>query len=351
MSALKCTNKPTYIHLNETQHSLPTGVYNRIVSQIDHSRFYCEMPQYHWVNKLKESLGEKHCVPTSNITLGNGSNEILAATIHMLSNNGYKNLITFVPTHESVLHYCEINDVQTTLFNLQDNDFEIDYHKFGVTISQIKQPTIVYIANPNNPVGTVFEYKRLKEWILYSNLYAGRTSPVMWIIDEAYIEFSGCKSAIDLIGLGNVIVTRTFSKLYQLAGFRIGYSVSNDTTSKHIRDYLAIDDLNMFGVVGAWEALQPQYQQHYETIIKDTNDCRIELCNFLQNDCNIQTALPTEKTAGNFVFAKFTDEQLAKLTNNNIIISRAFDPYCDNQWRRITVGHPSILEQIKQALS
>jgi histidinol-phosphate aminotransferase len=169
---------------------------------------------------LKKALAEKHQVATGQITLGNGSNEILELVAR-----------TFLtPEHEVVFsqHAFAVYPLVTQAVGATACVTKaLDYgHDLDAMLAMMNDKTrLVFIANPNNPTGTLLSASALKSFI------AALPSSVICVLDEAYFEFIDDKdraNAIDwLKQFSNLMITRTFSKAYGLAGLRLGYSISS----------------------------------------------------------------------------------------------------------------------------
>ncbi len=166
--------------------------------------------------KLKEKISDYIKVPVENIHINAGSELILrqlflryGQRVHLIS-----------PTYYL---FEEIAKNKTYTFLDEKEDFLFDMKKLDMP----KDTTLVVIVNLNNPTGTVFDIKE--------NLGIIERHPdTMFLIDEAFIEFGG-KPAVDLIfKYRNVVITRTFSKAFSLAGCRVGYVIGNRELIDHL---------------------------------------------------------------------------------------------------------------------
>lgn len=169
--------------------------------------------------KLKEALAEKHGVGFGEITLGNGSNEILE-------------LITRVfvtPSHEVIFseHAFAVYPIVTQAVGAKAiiTPAQALGHNLAAMEAAVTENTrLVFIANPNNPTGTWVEESALMAFI------EALPHHVLIVVDEAYSEYVDVPHYASCIPwvqrYANLIVTRTFSKAYGLAGLRVGYGVS-----------------------------------------------------------------------------------------------------------------------------
>src|SRR5271156_660201 len=159
---------------------------------------------------VREALAKKHAVPTENIILGAGSTELidLAARI-MLTQAGCG-----VTSHGSFpLYYIAIRAAGARLLEIPLRNYAFDLDAIARNLPP--DARIVYLANPNNPTGTMFTSDELDSFLV--------------VVDEAYFEYVERPDYSRSIAVAqkrrNVIVLRTFSKVYGLAGLRIGYGI------------------------------------------------------------------------------------------------------------------------------
>ena len=168
---------------------------------------------------LKQKLAAKLGVETANLVLGNGSNEIIEFVGHALLGPG---------TDIVVSQYCfAIYPIVAKMFGA--DVITVPANNYGHDLPAMLQAItprtrIVFVANPNNPTGTLAPREAL---IKFVNEIPDH---VLLVMDEAYIEFlDDAVDLIPLIRLGarkNLILMRTFSKIYGLAGLRIGYGIA-----------------------------------------------------------------------------------------------------------------------------
>ena len=167
---------------------------------------------------VREALAKKHNVPAENIILGAGSTELidLAARI-MLTHDGCG-----VTSHGSFpLYYIAIRAAGARLLEIPLRNYAFDLDAIARNLPP--DARIVYLANPNNPTGTMFTADELDSFL------ARVPETVLVIVDEAYFEYVERSDYSRSLAVAqrrrNVIVLRTFSKVYGLAGLRIGYGI------------------------------------------------------------------------------------------------------------------------------
>lgn len=168
---------------------------------------------------LKAALARKHGVASTQITLGNGSNEVLEFVAR-----------TFVlPEHEVVFseHAFAVYPLVTQAIGAKAvvtpaKDWGHDLDAMGAAMTA--QTRVVFVANPNNPTGTWINARRLEQFLQRT------PGHVIVVVDEAYAEYVNERdypNAMPWVArFPNLVVTRTFSKVHGLAGLRVGYGVS-----------------------------------------------------------------------------------------------------------------------------
>ena len=170
---------------------------------------------------LREWVAEDIGCQASEVIMGNGSSEMIDLIMKCTLRPG-DTVFTFGPTFSIYGLNAAILGAKTEIMPL-NQDFELDVEGF---IKQMKTlaPKLIILCNPNNPTGTVVARDSLLKIV-------ESTSAVV-IVDEAYIEFGG-ESVVDQCNTyKNLIVLRTFSKAYGLAGARLGYMVANEKTTE-----------------------------------------------------------------------------------------------------------------------
>ena len=169
--------------------------------------------------RLKTALSEHVGVPPEQITLGNGSNDVLELAARVAISPGTEGI---VDEHAFVVYPLAVAAAHGTLVTVPSRQWghDLDAMRFRITDAT----RIVFIANPNNPTGT---------WVTEAQLTAflDAVPRSVWVVlDEAYWEYVSEPDYPDGIQLlaryPNLVVTRTFSKIHGLAGLRIGYGVS-----------------------------------------------------------------------------------------------------------------------------
>lgn len=177
--------------------------------------------------ELKAALATKLGVRPTQITLGNGSNDVLAIIASTFLSPGHKSVFS---EHAFAVYPISTQAVGATAAVAPAHDgsrgprYGHDLEAMAALVDD--ETRVAFIANPNNPTGTHLPRAELHGFL------AGLPDHVIAVVDEAYIEYaldSDFPNALDWLGeFPHLIVTRTFSKAYGLAGLRVGYAVSSE---------------------------------------------------------------------------------------------------------------------------
>lgn len=166
---------------------------------------------------LRETLSKIHCVEPEQLAFGNGSFELIALIAHAYLEEGEESLIPD-PSFGWYRNVTLQMNAIPVMVPLKEYAIDLD-----AVYDQINDKTkVIWLCNPNNPTGTVLQQKELTDFI------EKVPESVLIVLDEAYIDFveGPYFNTIDFIRHhDNVILLRTFSKLYGLASFRIGYGI------------------------------------------------------------------------------------------------------------------------------
>ncbi len=168
---------------------------------------------------LKAKLASVLRVKPDMITLGNGSDELLVLALRAFVDPGDE-VVVAEPTFLIYALQAKACGASVHVVPQRDHRYDLAAMKRAVT----PQTKIVFIANPDNPTGTYVTKRELSQFL------SGLPASVLVVMDEAYYEFvdaADYPQTIPLVNDAPVMVTRTFSKAYGLAGLRVGYAVAN----------------------------------------------------------------------------------------------------------------------------
>lgn len=181
--------------------------------------------------KMRDALAQVHGVKPENIMLGCGSTEVLCVADEAFLGPG-KNLVVADTTFEAVVEYVQAAHGEVVKVKMTP-DHRHDLAQMAASCTS--KTGLVYVCNPNNPTGTILSHADIASFV------DRVPASALILVDEAYFHFADDPSygtATDLIAAHpNVVVVRTFSKVYGMAGMRLGYAVGTKETLDQMRPY------------------------------------------------------------------------------------------------------------------
>ena len=278
---------------------------------------------------LEERIAAANRVKPEQVLIGCGSTEILRMAAFAFLGNG-KQLIQASPTFEAIEHYARAAGSGAISVRLASG-FAHDLD--GMLARATASSTLVYICNPNNPTATLTPRKDVENFI--TKLPAS----TFVVIDEAYHHYAGQSgmyaSFIDRpLDDERVIVARTFSKVYGLAGLRLGYAVASPKLIQQMQKFATEDNINAVVTQAAGAALDDT--DAINAFIQRNTDDRQEFFNQA-----MARALKPIDSHANFVMMNTfhpAEEVIEHFRRNNILIGRRFQPM--DTYIRISLGRP-----------
>lgn len=203
------------------------------------------------VQQLVERLAAHHGVSPESIVAGSGSGEILRMAVYA-SVSPSRPLVTAGPSFEDPARYAELAGAQVVAVPVTA-DLHLD---LVAMLDRAKGAGLVFVCNPNNPTGTVHGATAIAEFVERVQQASPDTT---LLIDEAYhhyVEDPAYSTAVPLaLQRRNVVVTRTFSKLYGMAGLRLGYAIGQPETIAALRKHRLANSVNALVAPAAVAAL------------------------------------------------------------------------------------------------
>lgn len=277
--------------------------------------------------RFKEILAEKEGVSPDYILLGAGSSELLCLTGMSVGLEGGAVLSAF-PVFRLLMDYAEKFNARWDKVNLDEN---LTHNLEGLASAVKADTRILFLVNPNNPTGTVVEKTA------YKNFCEEMSKKTVVYSDEAYLEFlepSQQQSMSELVKQGNknIIVSRTFSKIYGLAGLRVGYVIAHPDLIRKMSAKQIWGTYNQAGIAAAQASLGDQEFMAYTR--KKNADARHHLFNYLDSK-----KWQYGKSEANVVFfpAPKDGKTILDETRAKGFEIRVWD-YLDKEWCRVSIG-------------
>lgn len=290
-----------------------------------------------YIPPLKKKIGQHWSVGKENILLGAGSSEIIGlACQHIAKEKG--NIITAEPSYR-------VWNNQAATFGLSfkrialNEEKKYDLPKMADSIDGGTR--MIYICNPNNPTGTHVDVSSLKDFVTT----AAQKSIVF--VDEAYTEFAELPSLAGLaVSNKNIIVAKTFSKIYGLAGARVGYAIAHPDMIEKLSNYQPWPNANvsLVSIAAATAALDDQ---------SFVNDCSQkakqarEICYEVFKQLHFEY-IPSSANFILFNIDKIKGDLTAQMQAKNIYVQ--FREHFGGKWCRVSMGTIEEMQEFAKAL-
>ena len=288
--------------------------------------------------RVVEAIAKLHGIAPERVVLGCGSSEILRLCDAAFLGPGRK-VLAAEPTFEAVLQYAKVTRAEAVQVPL-DAAFR---HDLGAMAAACDASTgLVYVCNPNNPTGTIVSGKELEAFV------ARVPSSTVVLVDEAYhhfVEDPGYRSMAELLErYPNLFVARTFSKIYGMAGMRLGYGISSLANAEALRAQAAWGNTNVAVLEAALASLGDK-----ELVARQRerlNGTRLRLCRELEKDG--RRYIPSE---ANFMMIDVGGDVkplIPAFEARGVKVGRRFAAMPG--WLRVTIGKPEETEAFLAAL-
>lgn len=275
---------------------------------------------------LKQAVADFNDVDSSQVTLGNGSSDLLDIIAR-----------TFVSQKDAIVYSQYSFIIYSMLAKMNGaTGIEVPAKRFGhdlqamlSVVQQSENVRMVFIANPNNPTGTLLSKEEVR------NFVSQVPSNVLIVLDEGYVEYCPDSNNRELLDeFDNVIIVRTFSKAYGLAGLRVGYALSHPEVAKLLNRIRLPFNVSTLAQSAAVAALG---DQDFIAKVHKLNDGQMRwICK--QFDA---LGLGFVKSHANFVMVNVGDAAgISQSLLQQGVIVRTLAGYGLNEWLRVTVGTP-----------
>ena len=277
------------------------------------------------VAALKKQVAEFWGVGMENILFGAGSSEFLGLVSLLVSSNK-GTIITGEPSYR--------------VWNGQAESFGLGFRRIpvaadktldlaGMTSAIDVNTKMMYVCNPNNPLGTYVEDRLLRNFVNECS------KKCMVLIDEAYTEFADLPSLKDLaVKNSNIVVAKTFSKIYGLAGARIGYVIAHPSTIKKLAAFQPWPDANISAVTVAAASAALKDQAFVKDCKEKIAQAR-ELCYKTFKELSLEY-IPSHTNFILFDIGKIGSDFSKKMQAKNIFVQ--YRDHFGGKWCRVSMG-------------
>lgn len=272
---------------------------------------------------------------SDNVLMTRGADEGIELLVRTYCQPAKDSIALFLPTYGM---YKVTADTHNVAINALTQELLLTANVDDI-VTAIGSSKLVFICNPNNPTGSLTPLDKVKA---IATALAGKA---LVIVDEAYIEFCPEQSATQLINeFSNIVVLRTLSKAFALAGLRTGFTLAQASILAPIRKVIAPYPVSSVVASIAAQAIAPDAITSMRRQVSILNSLKLKLIEWLNASPAVLKILTGE---GNFVTLKLADKNSFKVALEQGLVMRAFTLYGEDDWLRISIGSDQELEQVK----
>ena len=322
------------LDMNESPDGLPKDFFQATIEKVTPAL----ISMYPETDGLIEQLADILKVAPENISLGNGSDEILKTIFTAFGEPG-KKVVAVNPTFAMYSIYGQMVGMNSSLLNYNPGSLEISFDKLLELIDN--ETGIVSLVNPNNPMGNVYTEA---EVILV--LEKAKKHNAWVVVDEAYHYFYSGTMVQLVKKYPNLIVTRTFSKLCAMAGLRIGYAVAAEEVAKILNTARPTYCVNAIAVLFASELMKRP--ELINRLIQDAREGKEFICRTLKENGYDYIA-----KEGNFIFIKTNKKpnDLERLLRENKVLVKTYNMDIVRDYIRISTGGIGVMDKFWEIFS
>ncbi len=287
--------------------------------------------------ELRARLAKTLGITSDMVFVGSGSDEVIDLLIRLFCEPGDDKIVVIEPTYGVYRVAAAISGIDVTVVELED-EFQLDVRNTLESLNPASK--IIFLCSPNNPTGNLLK----REDIL---AICGNTEAVV-VVDQAYLEFADASGDIsnEVSSFPNLVVLRTLSKAWGLAGIRLGYCIANPLIISYLLRIKAPYNINAVSSRLAIEALDNSefLSTSQETVRRE----RARLGQALRILPNVLRVYPSD---ANFLLVEFADARnvYIHLVNRGIVVRRRNESRLKN-CLRITIGTPAENDLVLKAL-
>lgn len=332
----RTSNDSVRLNSNENPLGISPAAKDAVIEAITVANRYPSDQQAALVTKLAAA----HEVSENQIVVGTGSAEVLQMVVQAYAAPRAK-LVMADPTYEAVTNYQRTEAYELIKVPLTTN-YEHDLDRMREAAESSGHPALVYLCNPNNPTATITPSAAIDEWI------ADAPEHVFFLSDEAYIEYVEDQrmwSSLPWIHKKrNIVVVKTFSKIYGMAGLRLGYGIAHPDTAARLTDFASRNNANQIAIAAAGASFR---DDELITKSRDVNRQSREMTEATLDELGLER-MPTQ---ANFLMHRISGDLATyrnRMADAGFLVGRDFPPKLD--WNRLSFGLPEDMGRFSDTL-
>ncbi|KAF7764618.1 histidinol-phosphate aminotransferase [Pseudoalteromonas citrea] len=277
-------------------------------------------------------------VSSEQVIMTRGADEGIDLLVRTYCEPASDNIALFLPTYG-------MYKVTADTHNVAVNDLSQELLLSGTVediIKAVSGSKLVFICNPNNPTGSITPVEKIAQ------ITKALTGKAIVVVDEAYIEFSESNScALLLKDFDNLVILRTLSKAFALAGLRTGFMLGDQSLLAPIRKVIAPYPVSTVVAQIAEKALSSDAITQMRRQVTILNKAKLTLVRWLEQSPAVNNILSGE---GNFVTLQLKDKGCLSFAAQMGLVMRPFNLYGQDNWLRISIGNEQDLKSVKDWL-
>ena len=332
----RLSNGAVRLNSNENPLGISPAAKDELVEAIVLANRYPSDQQGELVSKLAAA----HEVAENQIVIGTGSAEVLQMVVQAYAAPRAR-LVMADPTYEAVTNYQRTEAYELVKVPLTA-DHAHDIGRMREAAESTGRPALVYLCNPNNPTATITPSAEIDAWI------SEAPDHVFFLSDEAYIEYVDDErmwSSLPWIAKKrNVVVVKTFSKIYGLAGLRIGYGIAHPDTATRLMDFASRNNANQLAIAAAGASFRD------EALIAKSREVNRESREMVETTLD-ELGLEYMPTQANFLMHRISGDLSTyrnRMAEEGFLVGRDFPPMLD--WNRLSFGLPEDMGRFCETL-
>lgn len=273
------------------------------------------------------------------ILMTRGADEGIELLVRTYCESNVDSIAIFAPTYGMYKVSAESHNVALNVLSQDD----LNASNSEQLSEQLEDAKLVFICNPNNPTGSLVSKKRISE------ICSLCRNNALVVVDEAYIEFCPDQSVAQLVNqFDNLVVLRTLSKAFAVAGLRVGFLLTQESNIAMLGKVLAPYPVSSIVATLTEQVLSNDNIASVKRQVSILNELKVELVNTLSACSKVAQILPS---FANFVTIKLVNESDIEDALKHGLVMRQFNLFDQTGWVRISIGSKQELQQVTDWLN